>query len=113
MMTVIRLVRIASLAVCLIVVAWFIVFAADRTRTASNHQQEVLASTAGAGSSSAHPSGVRHDLEEAGATLTAPFGGLVSASKSEWADHGIRLLAAMLVYGFGIGYLVRVIRVRT
>ena len=44
--------------------------------------------------------------------LTSPFSGIVSASSSEWADHGVRLLLALLVYGFGLGFLARALRVR-
>ena len=35
-----------------------------------------------------------------------------TGSNSQWAIRGVRLLLALLVYGFGLGYLARVIRVR-
>ncbi len=51
-------------------------------------------------------------MDEVAEEVTAPVSGLVSSS-SEWANHGIRLVFALLVYGFGLGYLARVLRVRT
>ncbi len=47
------------------------------------------------------------ELDEASNELTSPFEGIVSASESEWASHGVKLLLALLVYGFGLGYLLR------
>ena len=108
----VRLLRVVSLVVCVIVAGWFLLFAVDQTKSASSHQQEVLAGQSTEGSSAKHEGGIRHAVDETGSALTAPFGGIVGGSHSEWGDHGIRLLAALLVYGFGVGYLARVVRVR-
>jgi hypothetical protein len=120
--TVARLLQFASVAVCLIVVASFGVFAVDQAKGASSSQQEALATgtpgAAGAKSSGStravahHESGVHGVLDEASNSLTSPFAGLVSGA-GEWASRSIRLALALALYGFGIGYLIRVLRVRT
>ena len=51
-------------------------------------------------------------IDEASDYFTSPFAGIVSGSSSEWVVRGVKLLLALLVYGFGLGYLARVIRVR-
>jgi hypothetical protein len=121
---IVRLLRLASFAICVIVIASFVVFAVDQTKTASTHQQEQLASgspatTAGAnapnaagGTTRAHESGVRKVIDEASSKLTSPFSGIVSGISGEWALRGTRLLIALLVYGFGLAYLARMLGVR-
>jgi len=99
--------------ICVIVAASFLVFAVQQTKSASNHQQ---ASLTGTGTSSGEPStrnegSIHKALDEVSSELTSPFAGIVTGS-SEWATRGIRMLAALVVYGFGLGYLARVLRVR-
>jgi hypothetical protein len=118
----IKLLRFVSIGICLIVIASFATFAIGQTKTASGHQSEALetpaeaaatnaAAAANAGHSTHHESSVHKALDEASSELTSPFAGLVSGS-SEWATRGGRLLLALAVYGFGLGYLARVLRVR-
>jgi hypothetical protein len=112
----------------LVVIASFAVFAVDQTKAASGHQQEQLnaevSTSGGATGSSVGTSGVlprgggsvqrespvHEAIDEAASSLTAPFSGLVSGS-SEWAIRTAKLIAALLVYGFGLGYLARALRV--
>ncbi|MGO9490307.1 MAG: hypothetical protein ACLQBB_14940 [Solirubrobacteraceae bacterium] len=110
--SIVRLLRIASLIICLIVIGSFVVFAVGQTKTASGHQQEAIAETTSKTSTPAHENAVHKALDEASSTFTSPFSGIVSPSSSEWADQGVKLLLALLVYGFGLGYIARVIRVR-
>jgi hypothetical protein len=115
--SIVRLIRIASVSICLIVVASFIVFAADETKTASGRQQEQVAAPTQGGSSSAaarppHKSSVHEALDEAANTFTSPFAGVVSSTSSEWASQGAKLIIALLVYGFGLGFIARTLRVR-
>lgn len=115
--------------ICTIVILSFGAFAIEQTRTASNHQQEELAgppstaagasrSTSGADTKTAHGSAPAHEgslhsaLDEASDELTSPFAGLFAGSSSEWATRGAKLLLALALYGFGLGYLARVLRVR-
>jgi hypothetical protein len=122
--TIVRLLRLASIAICLIVIASFVVFAIDQTKTASGHQQEQLSggAPASAGGSTApkpapssggsHEGSVHKAIDEASGQLTSPFSGIVSGSSSEWATRGSKLVLALLVYGFGLGYVARALRVR-
>jgi hypothetical protein len=116
-----KLLRLASFVICLIVIASFVVFAANQTKSASNEQQEVLNGTpvAPAGGSSAaiktskpHKSTFHKALDEASDELTSPFAGIFSGSQSEWGTRGGELILALLVYGFGLGYVARILRVR-
>ncbi len=121
--------RTASVLICLLVAASFLVFALNQTSTASGKQQEELGSKvptvqssapAAAGSAAApaasgtaagtHESSLHKALDEASEALTAPVSGVASAGG--WSDHGLRLLFALLVYGFVLGYVARVLRVR-
>lgn len=123
---IVKLLRLASFVICLIVIASFVVFAANKTKTASNHQREQVtlegghssgSSGAGATGSSktpkSHENTVHKTLDEASAELTSPFDGIVSGFNSEWASRGVKLLLALLLYGFVLGFLTRVLRVRS
>jgi hypothetical protein len=111
---IVRLLRIASFVICLIVIASFVIFALGETKTASRHQTEEVNN--GPSTTSAvvvsHESSIHKDIDEASDELTSPFAGIVSSSSGEWAVRGVKLLLALLVYGFGLGYLARVLRVR-
>jgi len=115
--------RLASVVLCLIAIASFALFAVNQTSTASVHQQDVLngevagAGSAGSGTGSAalggeHKSSLRAAVDDASNAITSPFSGATSGSHSEWAIRTVRLLLALAVYGFGLGFLARVIRVR-
>jgi hypothetical protein len=121
-----KLIRIVSVVVCLIAAASFLLFVVNQTSTASGHQQEELTGQPASGhatsttstgtqtqsgSSTSNESGARKQLDEVNETLTAPVSSLTSSS-SEWGSRGLRLIFALIVYGFGLGYLARVLRVR-
>jgi hypothetical protein len=122
-----RLVRILSAALCLIAVGWFVGFALEQSKKASAHQQAELNGTgtqqpAGAPSgtgtptgktgtgSSAKKSGVRETVDKAFKTISAPFSGFTSGLSSAWTLHIVDTLLALLIYGFGLGYLARLLR---
>jgi hypothetical protein len=117
---IVRLVGLASIVTCTIVIASFALFAVNQTSQASNHQTQVLrgeVSTEAAGPTSGtpakpHKSSVRNTIDDASEWLTSPFDSLTSGSHSEWAVHGIDLGLALVLYGFGVGFLVRTLRVR-
>jgi hypothetical protein len=118
------LLRLASIAICLIVIASFGLFAINETKSASGRQQEALvgggpavsagshASSGAVASAPKRESAVHKAIDEASGKLTSPFSGLLSGSSSEWATRGGKLMLALLVYGFGLGFLARVLRVR-
>lgn len=116
------LLRLASVVICLIVVVSFTIFAVDQAKGASRHQQEALVKGAPSntngevqgksGSSSANESGVHKTVDEASNSLTSPFSGITAGSKSGWTIHGVNLLLALVIYGFGLGFLARVLQGR-
>jgi predicted PurR-regulated permease PerM len=113
---IIKLLRLVSFVICLIVIASFVAFAVVQTKSASGHQGEQAASPTGQAKpiqsgKSHHEGSVRKALDEASAELTSPFDGLFSSS-SEWATRGVNVLLTLIVYGFGLGYIARVLRVR-
>jgi hypothetical protein len=114
---VVRVLRFASIAICLIVIASFAVFAVDQTKTASGHQQEQIAAvgpgqTVGHASKASAESPVHKTIDEASDGLTSPFSGVVAGWSDEWASRGVKLLLALLLYGFALGFVARTLRVR-
>lgn len=114
---IVRLLRLASFVICLIVIASFAIFAVQQTKSASKQQTEAITSSSSANSSkpkpsSTHESSLHKDIDEASSELTSPFAGIVSGSSSQWVIRGVKMLLALVVYGFGLSYLARVLRVR-
>ncbi len=111
---IVKLMRTASFVICAIVIASFGAFVLNQSATASKHQtQEVsgeFSSAEGAGST-AHEGTVHRYVDKASSDVTAPFASVVSGTHSEWASRGGKLILALAIYGFGLGYLARVIRV--
>ena len=114
---VVRVLRIASFVICAIVVVSFAVFALDKTKTASNQQTQAISGKTSTASTErseqSHEGGLHKAIDETSEQLTSPFAGVVSGFESEWASRGVRVLLALLVYGFGLGFLARTLRVRT
>jgi hypothetical protein len=117
------LLRLASLAICLVAIASFGLFVANRTSSASAHQQRLLnegapptaaapTATSPAKSASGQESSVHRAIDDASNVFTSPFSGVTAGSSSEWIIRGTKLLLVLIVYGFGLGFLARVIRVR-
>jgi hypothetical protein len=50
---------------------------------------------------------VREFIDDVNDVLLAPFAGIVHGSDSEWVRRSIPALIALLVYGFGGGFLAR------
>jgi len=111
----VKVMRAASIGICVMVAVSFLLFALNQTSAASGHQQEELGSKAPAAQTAPgtkpRETGLREGIDEVSEALTSPVAGLTS-SASEWGDRGIRLIFALLAYGFVLGYVARVIRVR-
>jgi hypothetical protein len=110
--------RLASRIACVIVVVSFAIFALEQTSEASSHQQNEVTGTA---TGSAAPKSAKHTsskstvhrvIDEAASTLTSPFSGITAGSTSQWAIRGVGLVMTLLVYGIGVGYLARTLRIR-
>jgi hypothetical protein len=134
-----RILRFLSALASTIAIVSFVLFAVNQTGSASAHQQRVLNGEAAAPSvagelnsngesvpgsfglrhagarpsrTGAEPEGsVRRTIDEASEALTSPFSGITSGSNSDWSTRVIRLLLVLAVYGFGIGFLARALRV--
>ncbi len=111
-----RPIRIAAITASAFVVLGWSLFAIDQIRGASH------ASVAGiAGDPTTFPdpsprqekareklhSKPREFVDDVNDILLAPFAGLVDQSNSQWVRVTIPALLALLVYGFGGGYLAR------
>lgn len=109
------LVVLASRIVCLIVLAWFVMFAVGQSSTAATNQVDKLAT--GAPHSLPRPThakegAAKKTLNEAAKAITSPFKALTSRLSSAWLSRGADTLLALLVYGFGVGFLARLVRLK-
>ncbi len=112
--------RLASILLCLLVTVSFLLFIVHDTSVASAHQQDVLNSGVSPGTqlpdaATAHaPSkgSLRGTIDELSEGVTSPFSAIASGWSSEWLKRGVLLLLALAIYGFGLSYIARVIRVR-
>jgi hypothetical protein len=117
-----RLLRLAAIFICVVTTASFALYAINQTSSASKNQQESLATNGvvpAAGTPGAavqtlepHTKGVRGVIDEVSKTLTSPFEGATANSSSEWVKRGANMGIALLVYGFGLGFVARFVRVR-
>jgi hypothetical protein len=115
--TLARVLRLASIAICLIAVASFATFAVEQTKSASSHQRAKVdeagpggtATTGSSGSKPAHKSGLHEALDEAFSALSSPFSGITSGSSSQWTIQIVDTLLVLFVYGFGLSFLARLL----
>ena len=116
------LLRFVSIVASLIVAASFVMFAIDESQTASDASTRAIAGQAAAAApdptareetlrEQAH-SKPRELVDDADDILIKPFAWAAQGSGSRWARKGVPTLLALLVYGFGLGFLARAIRVR-
>ncbi|HEX4466208.1 MAG TPA: hypothetical protein VH025_03400 [Solirubrobacteraceae bacterium] len=132
---VVKVIRTVSVLACLIVIASFAVFAINQTQDASDHQQTALNGRPVPGAppstvatnrtvanttttvatkekqEEAHESGFHKTLDHASNAVTSPFAGIVSETDSQWIVRGVKLILALLVYGFGLSFVARYLRV--
>jgi ABC-type cobalt transport system substrate-binding protein len=118
-----RVLKLASLALCLVVIASFALFVINRTSDASAHQQQVVngeTAPSGVGEPSSpiaadnggRKGSARRTIDEVAEAVESPFAAITEGSSSEWVIHSVQLAIALVVYGFGLGYVARSIRVR-
>lgn len=124
-----RCLRLASIVLCLIVGVSFVLFAISQTSDASAHQQrelsgaipppqedataaETAAAQKEATSGQASKGSARRTIDEVAEAITSPFSAITNGSSSEWLKRGALLLLTLAIYGFGLSYLSRAIRVR-
>jgi hypothetical protein len=111
-----RPLRIAATVASLFVVLGWGLFAIDQARGASH---ESVAGIAGDPTTFSDPSPdqekareklhskPREFVDDVNDVLLSPFAGVSDNSKSKWVRRSVPALIALLVYGFGGGYLAR------
>ena len=106
--------RLASVLATLLVVAGFAMFASDQGSHASHQQVSALAdpSASQERAREVRHSSFREAIDDANDALLKPFAGVTSSS-NDWVRRGIPTLLALLVYGVGLGFLARYVRIRS
>ena len=111
-----NLLRLAAIVACLAAIASMGLYAINQTDNASAHQQETLATGTTEPEQlqtrEAHSKGVRGVIDDTAKALASPFDSVTASSNSEWVKRGAGLGFVLLVYGFGLGFIARFIRVR-
>jgi hypothetical protein len=109
-------IRFLAIAISAIVVLGFALFALEETDKGSKAQQAKLERELGSPVAPIAPEdrveaarernqgSVREAIDDANDVLLAPFVDLVD-SDSEWVNHGIPALLALLIYGVGLGFV--------
>jgi hypothetical protein len=113
-----RPLRYIAIALSLIVAAGFVLFMFDDFSRASTKTQDRIAgydvaapTPAGERAREQRNSKAREYIDDANDVLLKPFAGIVSeTNRSHWVERGVPALLALLLYGFGIGYLSRFMR---
>ena len=111
-----KLLRLAAIAACLVATASMGLYAINQTDSASAHQQETLATGTTEPeqlqTTEAHTKGARGVIDEVTKALASPINSATASTKSEWVKRGADLGFVLLVYGFGLGFIARFVRVR-
>jgi hypothetical protein len=110
-----RLLRLISIVICLIALASFVTFAVEQASNGSNRQQAAVNAAESSGSDPVtqskpgHKSGLHEAVDKAFATLASPFSGITSGSDSQWTIQIVDTLLVLLVYGFALSFLARLL----
>lgn len=112
-----QLLRLAAIVCSALVVLGFGLFAIDEARSASKSTAEEVAGKRASRSADPTPAqerdreqahgDVRELIDDANDVLLSPFAGIVGDDADKWARRLIPALIALLVYGFGLGFLAR------
>jgi predicted PurR-regulated permease PerM len=110
-----RVLRLVSIVICLIALASFITFAIDQAGKGSSRQQAEVnetalpADTTTGPSKSGHKGELHEAIDKAFSALASPFSGITSGSGSQWTIQIVDTLLVLLVYGFGLSFLARLL----
>jgi hypothetical protein len=114
-----RVLRIAAMLVSVVIVLSFVLFAIDELNGASQRNEAKLAQDLEANPAPAverqrekdHGT-IREAIDDANDVVVSPFQGITSSNDSLWVQRGVPALLALLVFGFGLGFLARYTRGR-
>jgi hypothetical protein len=105
-----RALVLAAFVCCGLVLVSFTLFARDQIAGASKNQQNQIAAGAPAPRvtvpPATHHAQPRRFIDGAAHALTSPFSSIVQ-SDSQWVLRAVPTIFALLVYGFGLGFLAR------
>jgi hypothetical protein len=111
------LLRVAAMAACACVLLSFVLFALDESSTASRRSQDAIAGRSASRTADPSPeqerarerahSRPREAVDDVNDVLLAPFAWAEPEDGGRWARRGVPALVALVVYGFGLGYLAR------
>lgn len=111
-----RILRLASILACLIALASFAAFAIDQSRGASHKQQAEVNEAAPSNDAPAEKqskpkqkSTIHKAIDEVFSALSSPFSAVTSNTSSQWTIHIVDTLLVLLVYGFGLSFLARLL----
>jgi hypothetical protein len=105
-------IRLASWIACLIVATSFVLFATHQADDGTGNEIAALGNNAvQVQNAKDKPSSIRTAITNASNTLTSPFSNVLNSNKA-WPVHLSQLVIALLLYGFGVGFLLRWIRMR-
>jgi len=112
-----RILRLASIVICLIALASFVTFAVDQAGKGSSRQQAEVneatpadtTTTSAKASSESEKSGLHEAIDKAFSALASPFSGITSGTTSQWTIQIVDTLLVLLVYGFGLSFLARLL----
>ena len=109
-----RLLRFGALAASFVLIASFAMFATDQLNGASKQQQAEIATGSWTPPTQVapHRSNVRRTIDNVDQRLTSPFKGVVAGSSSMWLIEIVDAVLGLIVFGLGLGYLARFIRLR-
>jgi hypothetical protein len=106
-----RVLRTISCAACALVIIGFVAFAYDQVWVVSERAQKQIANTALADPSPSAERAREHEhtqvrefIDDANDVLLKPFAG-IDTTTQPWLSRLVPALLALLVYGFGLGYL--------
>ena len=108
-----RLLRTIAIALSLVIMAGFAMFALDEFNRASSKQRSELQgfeqtdpTPVGERQREKRHSNAREYIDDANDLLLKPFAGIVD-SGSRWAQRGVPTLLGLFVYGFLLAYIAR------
>jgi hypothetical protein len=105
--------RWAAIVASVFLVTGFVMFASDEMSHASSRQVSYLSGAPGKERTrEAHHSATREAVDDVDDVLLRPFTGVANSS-NHWIRQGIPTLLALLIYGLGLGFLSRYVRVRS
>jgi hypothetical protein len=109
------LLRLIALVACSIIALSFVLFAAEQASDASKGQVSAVVDPGGAKEQQRQALGhtkAREIIDDADDIILRPFAGAVN-SQDAWVNRGVPTLLGLLVYGFLILFLARLLKIRS